>query len=261
MIITSGFIVLTALAVPAIRPPPPTGITIASTSGTWSRISRPMVPWPARMLGWSYPFTYCIPFFRPIFRASTRASPISAPWMTTFAPYRLQFSTFMMGATTGITTVTGMPIRPPWYATAWAWFPAEAAITPALFSLSESLDKVYLAPRSLKLPVYCMYSFLKKRSIPSSAFIWLRSQEVFRTPSLMMYAAAAMSSNLMILGSSGSHQPSLISSSSKPVEDTSSLTRPTFNVSILGEFASYYFQNQRQKAEFQGFQLVVLFGS
>ena len=48
-------------------------------------------------------------------------------------------------------------------------------------------------------------------------------------------------------GSSGSHQPSLISSSSKPVEDTSSLTRATFSVSILREIASYYFQNQRQQ--------------
>ena len=29
----------------------------------------------------------------------------------TVAPYFLQFSTFMIGATTGITTVTGMPVR------------------------------------------------------------------------------------------------------------------------------------------------------
>ena len=36
-----------AAATPEIRPPPPMGTITASTSGSWSRISRPMVPWPA----------------------------------------------------------------------------------------------------------------------------------------------------------------------------------------------------------------------
>ena len=31
--------------------------------------------------------------------------------------------TFMIGATMGITTVTGIPKSAPWYARAWAWLP------------------------------------------------------------------------------------------------------------------------------------------
>ena len=99
---------------------------------TWSRISRPMVPWPARMLGWSYPLTYMKPRLAAILRACVLLSPMFSPWMITLAPYFLQFSTytqhsgsvlrvwvaqlvtFMMGATMGITTVTGMSSWPPW---------------------------------------------------------------------------------------------------------------------------------------------------
>ena len=97
---------------------------------TWSRISRPMVPWPARMLGWSYPLTYMKPRLAAILRACVLLSPMFSPWMMTLAPYFLQFSTctpaqhcgsgytaevtFMMGATMGITTVTGMSSWPPW---------------------------------------------------------------------------------------------------------------------------------------------------
>ena len=53
MILTDGFIVLSATAHPARSPPPPVGMTTASTSGTCSRISSPVVPCPAMMLGWS----------------------------------------------------------------------------------------------------------------------------------------------------------------------------------------------------------------
>src|SRR5579871_3811341 len=40
-----------AMALPAIRPPPPIGITNMSRSGTSSSISSAMVPWPAMMAG------------------------------------------------------------------------------------------------------------------------------------------------------------------------------------------------------------------
>src|SRR6476659_1394585 len=40
-----------AMALPAIKPPPPTGTTIMSRSGTSSRTSKAMVPWPAMMRG------------------------------------------------------------------------------------------------------------------------------------------------------------------------------------------------------------------
>ena len=53
MILTPGFMVLIAFATPAIKPPPPTGITAASRSGTCSNISKPIVPCPAKISGWS----------------------------------------------------------------------------------------------------------------------------------------------------------------------------------------------------------------
>ena len=53
----SGFSCFTAKATPPMRPPPPMGTTICSTSGNCSRISRPMVPWPAitrgSLKGWA----------------------------------------------------------------------------------------------------------------------------------------------------------------------------------------------------------------
>lgn len=50
---TFGCNVFTASATPAINPPPPVGTTTASMSRTCSTISRPIVPWPAIMCGWS----------------------------------------------------------------------------------------------------------------------------------------------------------------------------------------------------------------
>mmetsp|Transcript_16506 Transcript_16506/g.52577 ORF Transcript_16506/g.52577 Transcript_16506/m.52577 type:complete len:216 (+) Transcript_16506:383-1030(+) len=52
---TSGRMVLMASAMPAMRPAPPTGTMTASTSGTCSRISSPMVPVPAMISASSYP--------------------------------------------------------------------------------------------------------------------------------------------------------------------------------------------------------------
>ncbi len=43
----SGTRPVTAVATPAISPPPPTGTTTVSTSGHSSTISSPIVPWPA----------------------------------------------------------------------------------------------------------------------------------------------------------------------------------------------------------------------
>ena len=54
MILMLGFIVFRATAQPAIKPPPPTGMTQASKSGTCSNTSNASVPCPAKMCGWSY---------------------------------------------------------------------------------------------------------------------------------------------------------------------------------------------------------------
>lgn len=63
----------------------------------------------------------------------SRTSMMSAPTTCTFAPYFRHWFTFMIGALIGIHTVTGTFNSRPWYASANAWFPAEAAITPNSF--------------------------------------------------------------------------------------------------------------------------------
>jgi hypothetical protein len=52
MILVFGDNVLTAVAMPAMSPPPPTGTTIASASSHCSTISSPIVPCPLMMWGW-----------------------------------------------------------------------------------------------------------------------------------------------------------------------------------------------------------------
>ena len=54
MTCASGRRPLTAVAIPAISPPPPIGTMTVSTSGMSSTISRPTVPWPAAISGSSY---------------------------------------------------------------------------------------------------------------------------------------------------------------------------------------------------------------
>ena len=49
----SGSRPLIATVIPATRPPPPTGTTTVRTCGHCSMISKPIVPWPATMSGWS----------------------------------------------------------------------------------------------------------------------------------------------------------------------------------------------------------------
>ena len=67
----------------------------------------------------------------------------------TSAPNDRQFFTFTSGANFGITTVTEMPSSPPWYASASAWFPADAATTPRRFSLVG--EQQQLVPRTALL--------------------------------------------------------------------------------------------------------------
>ena len=47
----SGLTDLAAIAMPEMMPPPPIGTTMVSSSGWSSSISKPMVPWPATILG------------------------------------------------------------------------------------------------------------------------------------------------------------------------------------------------------------------
>ncbi len=51
--LTPGARCLIAAATPELKPPPPTGTSTVAASGHCSRISRPAVPWPAMIIGWS----------------------------------------------------------------------------------------------------------------------------------------------------------------------------------------------------------------
>ena len=82
----SGFNVLMAKAQPAIKPAPPTGMTMASTSLTSSKISRAIEPAPEMISKSSKPLMYFNPSFfsyssLPYFAASA----IVAPWRITLA--------------------------------------------------------------------------------------------------------------------------------------------------------------------------------
>ena len=106
-------------------------MTMASTSGTCSRISRPIVPWPGddgRVVVAVDVGVAAAP--RPSARAWSLASRKLAPWRMTFAPSRWQVLSFTSGANRGMTTVTGMLSSRPWYARPSAWLPADAAMTP-----------------------------------------------------------------------------------------------------------------------------------
>ena len=65
---------LAAAATPEIRPPPPTGTTIVAASGTSSRISRAIVPWPAMTSGWSNGWIMTAPRRSANARAASYAS-------------------------------------------------------------------------------------------------------------------------------------------------------------------------------------------
>ena len=85
-IFTPGSRDFSASAIPAASPPPPTGITTVCTSGTWSAISSPIVPWPAITFSSSYGWMNVAPFDSTRSTAAASASSKFAPWSTAWAP-------------------------------------------------------------------------------------------------------------------------------------------------------------------------------
>ena len=77
---------LTAMAVPAARPPPPTGTMTHDRSGTSSTSSSPSVPWPATTAGSSKGWQNAMPVSSARARAAFIASSSEAPPSTTVAP-------------------------------------------------------------------------------------------------------------------------------------------------------------------------------
>lgn len=120
---TSGRSDLIAVATPEINPPPDIGTTTASTSGRSSRISRPMVPWPAITSGWSNGGISAAP--RSATRASARSTRSVMPTMKTSAPSAFVASILTAGVLSGITIAAGTPCRRAANATACAWLPLE----------------------------------------------------------------------------------------------------------------------------------------
>ena len=186
-----GLVSFTASASPAISPPPPMGQMIASRSGACSTSSSPMVPAPAITSSPSNPWTYVKPRSAMSVSAWTFASAMSCPCRITRAPSWWQRACLISGACRGITTVTGMPSRDPWKASANAWFPADAAITPLVRWSALSCMSALHAPRSLKEPVCCMYSRLVSTVHPHSAESVRDSRQVvlMTAPSMRRRAA------------------------------------------------------------------------
>ena len=147
---TDGLIALTAVAIPEISPPPPIGTTTSSRSGTSWIISRPVVPWPAMMSWSSKAETKIIPRSASIWWAVTAESSRVSPVSTISAPKPRVCSTFTVGVASGMQISAFTPRRLAWQASAWAWLPAEAVITPRARSASLIISSLLQAPRSLK---------------------------------------------------------------------------------------------------------------
>ena len=101
-----------AMAHPAIKLPPPTGISIAWVRGRSCIISSPTVPAPAIIQGSSPSSRYNSPSRAAISRAIRQLSPQSVPSITTRAPaFSILFS-LISGVPTGTTTVQTPFTRP-----------------------------------------------------------------------------------------------------------------------------------------------------
>ena len=74
-------------------------------------------------------------------RACAAASSTVSPRSTTSAPSLRVLSIFTNGVGSGITITARMPRRRAWYATPWAWLPADMATTPAARSLGRELGQ------------------------------------------------------------------------------------------------------------------------
>ena len=87
---------------------------------------------------------------------------------STSPPYERVASSFAVGASCGMKIVAAIPASRAAQATAWPWFPALAATTPALRSFSPSVEIVLYAPRILNEPVRWRFSAFSRTWRPVS---------------------------------------------------------------------------------------------
>ena len=140
-----------------------------SISGASSSSSTASVPWPAITAGSSYGCRKNSPSRSASACACVAASASVSPCSTTVAPNASVRSTFVLGVKRGITMVLAMPARVACRATAWAWLPADMAITPAARSRALSNAIRLAAPRSLNAPMACRLSSLRNTRVPQAA--------------------------------------------------------------------------------------------
>ncbi len=93
-------------------------------------------------------------------RACAAASASVSPSSTTRAPQAAVRVTLVDGVKAGMTMVAAIPSSWACRATAWAWLPADMAMTPRRRSSALSNASRFAAPRSLKAPVACRLSSL-----------------------------------------------------------------------------------------------------
>ena len=160
------------VAMPDSKPPPPTATTRVSMSGCACNISSATVPCPAMTSASSKGWTKTRPWSAATSIARSWASSKVCPCSSTSAPNPRVRSTFTVGVSSGMTITARSPRRCAWWASPWAWLPAEAAITPLTgWPVANRRTSLFSAPRSLKEAVNCRFSNFRKTRAPR---IWPR---------------------------------------------------------------------------------------
>src|SRR2546425_11692080 len=109
-----------------------------------------------------------------------------------FAPNLLIASSFVSGALSGTITVQGIWFLRACQASAWAMFPALQVYIPRFFASGPARAIALLAPRTLKEPVGCKFSSLRKISAGASS-TFKRTRGVRRTAPLIRSRASSIS--------------------------------------------------------------------
>lgn len=91
---------------------------------------------------------------------ASRSAMVLPEW-TSVAPYPWIASCLQAGVFSGTTTCASIPRSLAARATAMPWLPLDCVTTPLAASSSLRLKIALVAPRILKLPVFCRLSHLK----------------------------------------------------------------------------------------------------
>ena len=132
-------------------------MSTASASGRSSRISSPIVPFPAITCsfwtGWMK-----TPSASAKLDSSIACHHRSYGTLITRPPSRSIAANFVSAAPSGTMTAEGIPSSRAAQATPWPMLPALAVTTPACSSSAGSCEIAFSAPRSLKEPIGCRFS-------------------------------------------------------------------------------------------------------